>query len=117
MIVVLFEAFPVDNKWEEYLDLATELKPELIKIEGFIAIERFKSVSNPNKILSLSFWKDEASIQKWRTLELHREVQKKGRNSIFNDYQIRVATVIRDYSMNLREQSPEDSKLVHRLKK
>ena len=113
MIAVIFEVIPADGKRDEYLDIAAKLKPELSKIEGFISIERFQSLTNPEKILSLSFWKDEASIAEWRNLEPHRSAQKKGRSSVFEDYRLRIAEVSRDYGMNNREQAPNDSKEVH----
>lgn len=112
MIAVLFEAFPARGKWDTYLDIAAKLRPELNKIDGFISIERFQSVSNPEKVLSLSFWKDEESIMQWRNIEMHRMAQKDGRNSIFDNYRLRVANVLRDYGMNEREQAPKDSKTV-----
>ncbi|MDJ1471543.1 antibiotic biosynthesis monooxygenase [Cytophagaceae bacterium DM2B3-1] len=113
MIAVLFEAFPEKDKWDEYLDIAARLRPELSKIEGFISIERFQSITQPEKVLSLSFWQDEESIAQWRNLELHRMAQKKGRDSVFENYRLRVATVIRDYGMTDRQQAPEDSKSIH----
>lgn len=114
MIAVIFEAFPSKGKWEDYLNIAAQLKPELTKIEGFISVERFQSISDPEKVLSLSFWKDEESIRQWRNLELHRMAQKEGRASIFDNYRLRVADVIRDYGMNEREHAPSDSKTVHK---
>lgn len=113
MVAVLFEAFPAKGKWDEYMDIAAKLRPELNQIEGFISIERFQSVHNPQKVLSLSFWKDEESIRQWRTIELHRIAQKEGRSSIFDNYRLRVATVQRDYGMTEREQAPGDSKTIH----
>jgi heme-degrading monooxygenase HmoA len=113
MIAVIFEAFPAKSKWGEYLDIAATLKPELLKLEGFISIERFQSLSDPEKILSLSFWENEDSIRQWRNLELHREAQSRGRDSVFKDYRLRVAAVIRDYGMSERAGAPDDSKLVH----
>ena len=114
MVVVIFEALPAKGKGAEYLDIAAGLKPELNKIEGFISIERFQSITNPEKVLSLSFWRDESSIQQWRNIELHRQAQAKGRKTIFDDYRLRVATVIRDYGMTEREQVPQDSRLIHK---
>lgn len=116
MVAVIFESFPAKGKWDEYLDIAAALKSELSKTEGFISIERFQSISNPDKVLSLSFWENEQSIQQWRNIELHRQAQAKGRKSIFDDYRLRVATVIRDYGMTEREQAPPDSKLIHTQK-
>ena len=113
MIAVIFETFPAKGKWDEYLDIAAKLKPELSKIDGFISIERFQSISNPDKILSLSFWKDEESIQQWRNIELHRKAQQDGRDFIFDTYRLRIAGVMRDYGMNDREQAPGDSKVFH----
>ena len=113
MIAVIFEVFPAEGKREDYFDIAARLRPELEKIEGFISIERFQSVSDPNKVLSLSFWKDENSIQQWRNLEVHRQAQAEGRKTIFENYRLRVANVNRDYGMNEREQAPADSKLIH----
>jgi heme-degrading monooxygenase HmoA len=113
MIAVIFEAFPAEGKWQEYLDIAASLRPELNKIEGFISIERFQSIANKEKVLSLSFWKDEESITRWRNVELHRQAQVKGRSSIFNDYHLRVANVVRDYGMKERTEAPGDSIVVH----
>jgi len=113
MIAVIFEVSPAEGKLNDYLDMAARLKPELDKIEGFISIERFQSVTDAGKILSLSLWKDEASITQWRNVELHRMAQREGRCSIFNDYRLRVASVIRDYGMKERAEAPNDSKVVH----
>ena len=113
MIAVIFEAVPAEGKWDEYLDIAAKLKPELSKIEGFISIERFQSISSPKKVLSLSFWRDEECIAEWRNIETHRAAQKKGRNSVFDDYRLRIAVVERDYGMNERAQAPNDSRKIH----
>lgn len=113
MVAVIFEAVPAEEKWDEYLNIAASLRPELSKIEGFISIERFQSITNPGKVLSLSFWKDEESIRQWRNTELHRMAQKKGRSSVFSDYRLRVAMVQRDYGMADRAQVPTDSKVIH----
>jgi heme-degrading monooxygenase HmoA len=113
MITVIFEAFLAKGKWDKYLDITAKLRPELNKIEGFISIERFQSIANPEKVLSLSFWENEESIAQWRNIELHRAAQAKGRKSIFEDYRIRIANVVRDYSLTSREQAPMDSKLIH----
>ncbi len=109
-IAVIFEVIPHEKHWQQYLDLAAELKPELEKIEGFISIERFKSITQPEKILSLSFWKDETSLKQWRNLEIHRGAQQKGREFIFKNYRLRVAQVIRDYGMLDRKEAPQDSR-------
>jgi len=113
MIAVIFEVIPNEGKKEEYLDIAASLRPELDHIEGFISIERFQSFSYPEKVLSLSFWKDEASIQQWRNLEMHRHAQAKGRNEVFKDYHLRIATVVRNYGMFERKETPEDSSEFH----
>ncbi len=113
MVAVIFEAYPAVGKWDEYLDIAAGLRTELSKIEGFISIERFQSITNPEKVLSLSFWKDEESILQWRNVELHRMAQKKGRTSVFADYRLRVAIVQRDYGKTDRAQAPADSKEIH----
>tara|TARA_R110002096_G_scaffold266710_1_gene460242 strand:- start:31588 stop:31950 length:363 start_codon:yes stop_codon:yes gene_type:complete len=106
---VIFEVQPHCEHYAEYLDIATILKPELEKIDGFISIERFKSINKEGKILSLSFWRDEKAIREWRNLTMHREAQIKGRKSIFRDYRIRVVNVVRDYGMFEREEAPKDS--------
>jgi heme-degrading monooxygenase HmoA len=113
MIAVIFEVFPAEGKVQEYLDIAAELKPLLENIDGFISIERFSSLVEEGKILSLSFWRDEKAIQEWRNMESHRHAQQKGREDVFSNYRLRVANVRRDYGMKSREQAPSDSKLIH----
>lgn len=105
--------FPTKEKKKNILILPQVYDLELDHIEGFISIERFQSFSNPEKVLSLSFWKDEESIQQWRNLEMHRHAQSKGRNEIFKDYHLRIATVVRDYGMFDRKETPEDSSGFH----
>jgi pimeloyl-ACP methyl ester carboxylesterase/heme-degrading monooxygenase HmoA len=112
-IAVIFEVIPVEGKKAAYLEVAASLKPELEKISGFISIERFQSIYHPEKILSLSFWRDEKAIQEWRNLELHRIAQSKGRKDIFQDYHLRIAHIIRDYGMFDRKEAPSDSKGYH----
>lgn len=109
MIVVIFEVFPKKESKKQYLDLAEDLKNELKNIDGFLSIERFASLQHDNKILSLSYWRDEHAVAQWRNMKNHRAAQKKGRTSIFDDYRLRVARVIRDYGMLDREQAPADS--------
>lgn len=116
MIAVIFEVFPKGDKKQEYLDIAAELKPLLADIDGFISIERFASLQDENKILSLSFWKNEAAIEQWRNVELHRQGQAKGITDVFTDYRIRVGQVVRDYGMTKREQAPADSNSYHKKK-
>jgi len=113
MIAVIFEVIPAPEKRGEYLDIAANLKPELSRIEGFISIERFQSLTDPDKILSLSFWEDEKSIAEWRNFAEHRAAQKTGRSSVFADYRLRIAGVVRDYGMNDRAEAPHDSKEIH----
>jgi len=113
MIAVIFEVQPNDGQTEAYLDLAAKLKPELEKMDGFVSVERFQSLTTPGKILSLSFWRDEAAVARWRQLEQHRSAQAAGRRSIFKDYRLRVASIIRDYGMNERADAPADSRTVH----
>jgi heme-degrading monooxygenase HmoA len=113
MIAVIFEVFPAEGRKQEYLDLAAGLRPELEKVDGFISIERFASLSTEGKLLSLSLFRDEAAIEAWRNLEAHRLAQAKGRAGIFSDYRIRVASVIRDYGMRDRAQAPQDSRRKH----
>ena len=102
-----------DGKTSEYIDIANTIRPLLSEIEGFISIERFQSLTNEGKVLSLSFWRDEESIQKWRNLESHRFAQCQGRNGVFENYRLRVASVIRDYGMTERSESPADSLNIH----
>ena len=114
MIAVIFEVFPKDERKQDYLNIAASLRPLLDEIDGFISIERFESLSEPGKILSLSFWRDEKAVETWRKLEKHRAAQAKGRAEIFKDYRLRIAGVIRDYGMFDREQAPLDSQMFHR---
>lgn len=113
MIGVLFEVWPKDERKQEYLDIAAGLRPMLDGIDGFISIERFESLYEPGKILSLSFWRDEEAVAKWRRLEAHRIAQATGRNGIFKNYRIRVAGVVRDYGMFDRDGAPGDSREFH----
>ena len=110
MIAVIFEGMAQDDRKESYLDIAARLRPLLENIDGFISIERFQSLTTPGKVLSLSFWRDEEAVRQWRNLAQHREAQRAGRQSIFQEYRLRVAHVLRDYSMNDRAQAPEDSR-------
>ncbi|AKJ42182.1 antibiotic biosynthesis monooxygenase family protein [Pragia fontium] len=113
MIAVIFEVQVKEGQKSTYLDLAAGLKPLLSEVDGFISIERFESLSEPGKLLSLSFWRDEEAVAQWRDLELHRQAQIAGRKSIFNDYRLRIAGVVRDYGMLEREQAPQDSRETH----
>lgn len=113
MIAVIFEAQPHPGRRDAYLDAAARLRPLLEKIDGFVSIERFESLTAPGKILSLSFWRDEEAVRAWRNVEEHRRIQAAGRQSILADYRLRVAAVIRDYGMKDRAQAPEDSRRAH----
>ena len=110
MIAVIFEVWPADGRKQTYLDIAAELRPELEKIDGFLSIERFQSLTDEGKLLSLSFWRDEVAVKAWRTLEHHRQAQKAGRSGVFRDYRLRVAAVARDYGLNERAEAPADSR-------
>jgi heme-degrading monooxygenase HmoA len=110
MIAVIFEVWPADGHKQTYLDIAAGLKPELEKIDGFISIERFQSLVDDSKLLSLSFWRDEAAVAAWRNVEHHREAQKRGREGVFRDYRLRIASVVRDYGMKERAEAPPDSR-------
>ena len=114
MIAVIFEVWPKDGKAPEYFDIAASLRSTLEKIDGFISIERFESVTTRGKFLSISFWRDETAVAAWRNVEGHRVAQARGRGEIFSDYRIRVASVIRDYGMNSRDETPADSRNAHR---
>jgi heme-degrading monooxygenase HmoA len=111
MIAVIFEAEPHADQQPAYLDAAAVWRPQLEQVPGFISIERFKSLTNPGKVLSLSFWRDEDSVTVWRNLEVHRAIQAAGRERIFTGYRLRVAPVLRDYGMTEREQAPDDSRV------
>jgi len=114
MIAVIFEVWPANGQREAYLDHAARLRPELEKIEGFLSVERFQSLTDSRKMLSLSFWRDEEAIARWRNHIGHRATQKAGRSSVFKDYRLRVAAVMRDYGMGeRREEAPDDSRQVH----
>ena len=113
MIAVIFEVQVAEGKTSQYLDIANEIRPLLAEIDGFISIERFQSLTDQTKVLSLSFWRDEASIEAWRNLEAHRFAQAQGRGGVFENYRLRVAGVIRDYGMSEREQAPQDSLQAH----
>ena len=111
MHVVIFEVEPEAGREQDYLDIAARLRPDLEKIDGFISIERFRSLSQEGKILSLSFWRDEEAIARWRHQEQHHAAQRTGRERIFRDYRIRVSAVVRDYGMYERMQAPQQMPL------
>jgi len=113
MIAVIFEVEPADGRRDAYLDIAAQLKPTLEQMDGFISVERFESLTSKGKILSLSFWRDEAAVAAWRALPEHRKAQAAGRGGIFADYRLRVASVARDYGMTERDEAPADSRAVN----
>lgn len=113
MVAVIFEVWPAGGRAEEYFDLAASLRSDLIKIDGFISIERFESLTTKGKYLSLSFWRDEEAVRTWRNLEGHRRAQARGRSGIFADYRLRVASVVRDYGLVERGDAPNDSRDLH----
>ena len=113
MIAVIFEFTPLEGRFADYKSLAEGLAEDVRHSEGFISIERFESISNKGKFVSLSFWRDEECVRKWRNLQKHREAQKKGRGGIFKSYRLRIANVVRDYTMDARGEAPTDSVKVH----
>ncbi|MFN3273780.1 MAG: antibiotic biosynthesis monooxygenase family protein [Paracoccus sp. (in: a-proteobacteria)] len=113
MIAVIFEAETTAATQSEYLELAAVLRPLLAQIDGFVSIERFTSLTTPGKVLSLSFWRDEAAIAAWRNLPQHRKVQAAGRDHVFTGYRLRIAAVLRDYGRDARDQAPADSRNAH----
>lgn len=113
MIAVIFEVTPAHGQMDHYLDIAASLRADLEQIDGFISVERFQSLANPEKLLSLSFFRDEGSISEWRKLQHHKDAQSEGRSGVFSDYRLRVASVLRDYGLNEREQAPDDARKYH----
>src|SRR5262245_22170462 len=113
MIAVIFEVEPAEGRREAYLGLAAELKPLLEASDGFISVERFQSLTDPKRVLSLSFWRDEEAVKAWRNTEEHRQAQRAGRGGVFAGYRLRIAHVVRDYGKDDRVQAPQDSKALH----
>ena len=113
MIAVIFEVFPAEGRRADYLEMAAKMRPLVEQIDGFISVERFESLTTPGKLLSISFFRDEAALEEWRKLAAHRGAQKAGREGIFSDYHLRISHVMRDYGMFERDQAPADSKDVH----
>lgn len=113
MIAVIFEVMPHPDKKGAYLDVAAELRPLIDEIDGFLSVERFQSLTNPEKLLSLSYFRDEDALNEWRQLTQHRKAQAAGRKNYFKDYRLRVCTVLRDYGMNDRDEAPSDSRVLH----
>ncbi|BAB51219.1 MULTISPECIES: antibiotic biosynthesis monooxygenase family protein [Mesorhizobium] len=113
MIAVIFEVQPAEGRRDAYLAIAANLRPLLDGIDGFISIERFQSLADPNRILSLSFWRDEEAVKAWRNTEEHRQAQQAGRGGIFAGYRLRIAHVVRDYGLMERDEAPADSRAVN----
>jgi heme-degrading monooxygenase HmoA len=113
MIAIIFEVWPASGRKEDYLAIAATLRAELEKMDGFISVERFQSLTDPAKLLSLSFWRDEDAVARWRNTLQHRESQAAGRAGIFSDYRLRIASVVRDYGLKERAEAPADSRTYH----
>ncbi|WP_298965477.1 antibiotic biosynthesis monooxygenase [uncultured Roseibium sp.] len=113
MIAVIFEVIPHADKQQAYLDMAAEMRPLVEQIDGFLSVERFQSLTDPEKLLSLSYFRDEAALNEWRQLTQHRKAQAAGRGSYFKDYRLRVTHVLRDYGMEERSEAPDDSRALH----
>lgn len=113
MIAVIFEFTPAEGRVQDYLELAAALKDEVERADGFVSIERYSSLTTPGKYVSLSFWRDEDAVRKWRNVARHREAQARGRAGIFAGYRLRVASVLRDYALEDRGQAPGDSVALH----
>ena len=113
MIAVIFEVWPAPGRKDDYLNIAASLRADLSMIDGFMSVERFQSITDPNKLLSLSFWRDEDAVQRWRNQARHRASQAQGRAGIFADYRLRVASVLRDYGLSDRAAAPDDSRAAH----
>lgn len=107
MHVVIFEVRPKEGRKADYLDVAASLRSELEQMDGFISVERFASLTDEGKILSLSFWRDEEALIRWRNHAEHQAAQGRGRHDIFQDYRLRIASVVRDYGMNDRAEAPQ----------
>ncbi len=110
VIAVIFELEPRPDAAPRYFELAAALKADLASIDGFVSVERFESLANPGRYLSLSFWRDEAAVRTWRCHGMHREAQQEGRSAVLASYRLRVATVVRDYGMLARDETPADSR-------
>lgn len=113
MIAVIFEFTPAEGRTQDYMALAKSLGEDLAQADGFLSIERFESLTTPGKWVSLSFWRDEEAVRRWRNLAGHREAQARGRGGVFSDYRLRVAEVVRDYTHEARAEAPADSVALH----
>ena len=113
MMAVIFEVEPAPGQRDAYLGAAAALRPLLEQVDGFISIERFESLTTKGKYLSLSFWRDEEAVRLWRNQDEHRLAQSAGRHGVFANYRLRVASVVRDYGLDERDQAPKDSLGAH----
>jgi heme-degrading monooxygenase HmoA len=113
MIAIIFEFTPRPDRIDAYFDMAAEMRAHLARVEGFVSVERFESVTTPGKFVSLSFWRDEASVAAWRNLPEHRAAQATGRRDVLAAYRLRVAEVLRDYGRDARDEAPADSRAAH----
>lgn len=113
MIAVIFEVEPAPGRTPDYLTRAADLRPLLDGIDGFISVERFESLSQPGKFVSLSFWDNEAAVTRWRNTEEHRQAQAAGRAGVLKTYRLRIAEVVRDYGLDDRAEAPADSQAIH----
>jgi heme-degrading monooxygenase HmoA len=110
MIAVIFELEPRESESARYFELAGALRPALEKIDGFVSVERFESVTRPGHFLSLSIWRDEEAVRRWRCHAMHRNAQREGRDAVFAGYRLRVASILRDYGLLDRDEAPADSR-------
>jgi heme-degrading monooxygenase HmoA len=110
LIAVIFEVQPHAGRAPRYFEIAASMRDELERIDGFVSVERFESLTTPGKYLSLSFWRDEAAVREWRNRASHRAGQQEGRDAVFAGYRIRVAQVLRDYGLHERDEAPADSR-------
>ncbi|WP_269930808.1 antibiotic biosynthesis monooxygenase family protein [Aminobacter sp. HY435] len=113
MIAVIFEVEPAEGRRDAYLGIAAELRPLLQGIDGFLSIERFQSLTDAGRLLSLSFWRDETAVSAWRNTEEHRQAQAAGRSGVFAGYRLRIAHVVRDYGLDERAEAPWDGREAH----
>lgn len=113
MIAVIFEIWPAEGCKDDYLKIAASLRADLNRIDGFISVERFQSLTDPKKLLSLSFWRDEEAVKKWRNHSNHRDSQIHGRAGLFADYRLRICSITRDYGITDRTEAPDDSRAIH----
>lgn len=113
MIAVIFEVIPEEGRIDDYLQIAASMRKAVDEVEGFISVERFQSLTDPKKLLSISFFEDEAALDRWRNVMAHRKAQAAGRGELFADYRLRVAHVLRDYGKTDRAEAPTDSRAEH----